>query len=194
MGRCLRPCWKLTSNVSFASGLPRTKAQGLAHGEPRGHFRGSNRGRRLAGNRPKYISFGVLPPSQVCGRNPWYHSTVARSSFMNASRRKDKRGRESFPLAVAYLCSPSPIAPWDAANRDRVDVAHFLLLKSPAQQRILFVLEMVQLGSLASAVGGKDQLAEIGNSALALTNCSDDCPRAAGNGKPWRENLGSERT
>ena len=31
---------------------------------------------------------------------------------------------------------------------------------------------MVQPRSLASAVGGKDQLAEIGNSAHALTNCS----------------------
>ena len=51
MGRCLRPRWKLTSNVSFAPGLPRTNAQGLAQGEPRGHLdRGSNRGRRLAGN------------------------------------------------------------------------------------------------------------------------------------------------
>lgn len=36
-GKCLRSAWKLTSNVSFAPGLPRTNAQGLAHGEPRGH-------------------------------------------------------------------------------------------------------------------------------------------------------------
>ena len=41
---------QVTSNVNLAPGLPRTRAQGLAHGEPRGHAaRGSNRGLRLAG-------------------------------------------------------------------------------------------------------------------------------------------------
>jgi hypothetical protein len=79
---------------------------------------------------------------------------------------------------MVFPSSSSPVAVWNAANRDRIDVAHILLLKPPAQQCILFGLEMVQFGSLASAAGGKDQLAEIGNSALALTNCSDDCPRA----------------
>ena len=72
IGRCLRPAWNVTSIVSFAPGLPRTKAHGFAHVEPRGHLlRGSKRGRRLAGNDPLYTSLGVFPPSQVCGRVPW---------------------------------------------------------------------------------------------------------------------------
>jgi hypothetical protein len=56
---------------------------------------------------------------------------------------------------------------------EKIPLAHFLLLKSPAQQRILSDREMSQPRprSLASAVGGQDQLAEIGNSAHALTNC-----------------------
>ena len=36
MDRCFRPRWKVTSSVNLAPGLPRTSAQGLAHGEPRG--------------------------------------------------------------------------------------------------------------------------------------------------------------
>ena len=53
MGRCFRPRWKRTSRGNVAPGLPRTRAQGLAHGEPRGHAaRGSKRGLRLAGYRP----------------------------------------------------------------------------------------------------------------------------------------------
>ena len=82
MGRCFRLRWKLIAKVSLAAGLPRTSAQGFAHGEPRGHLdRGSNRGRRFAGNVLQYTSFGVLPPSQVCGRKPLCHSMVAVRSF-----------------------------------------------------------------------------------------------------------------
>ena len=62
----------------LAPGLPRTNAQGLAQGEPRGQReRGSNRGLRLAGWRPWYASSGVLPPSHVCGRQPLYQSAIA---------------------------------------------------------------------------------------------------------------------
>ena len=67
---------------------------------------------------------------------------------------------------------PEVSRPLITPNSGKIPLAHFLLLKSPAQQRILFDLEMVQPRSLASAVGGKDQLAEIGDSAHSLTNCS----------------------
>ena len=33
MGRCLRPAWKVTSNVTIAPGLPRSSAQGFAESE-----------------------------------------------------------------------------------------------------------------------------------------------------------------
>jgi len=105
IGRCLRPRWKLTSNVSFAPGLPRANVQGAAHGEPRGqNFRGSNRGRRLAGNSPRYTSFGVLPPSQVCAEtvvpiNGWgYHHHAryaAESGGLSPAKNPEARLRFS---------------------------------------------------------------------------------------------------
>ena len=67
---------------------------------------------------------------------------------------------------------PEVSRPLITPNSGKIPLAHFLLLKSPAQQRILLDLEMVQPRSLASAVGGKDQLAKIGDSAHSLTNCS----------------------
>jgi hypothetical protein len=50
IGRCLRPFRSVIFISSFAPGLPRTSAQGRAHGDPRGHRgRGSYRGFRFAG-------------------------------------------------------------------------------------------------------------------------------------------------
>ena len=50
--QCFRQLRKVTFKLNCAPGFPVLKLK-AAHGEPRGHFaRGSNRGRRLAGNVP----------------------------------------------------------------------------------------------------------------------------------------------
>ena len=38
----------------------------------------------MAGKLAKYASFGVLPPSHVCGHDWLYHATISVSSCRNA--------------------------------------------------------------------------------------------------------------
>jgi hypothetical protein len=69
------------SRLNLTPEVPRISAQGCEQGEPRGQRgRGSNRGRRLAGNVPKYRSLGVLPPSHVCGLDSLYQATICVNS------------------------------------------------------------------------------------------------------------------
>ena len=99
-GQVFAASLKVDFQCQLRAGLPRTSAQGLAQGGPRGHRdRGSKRGRRLAGDSAEWTSLGVLPPNHVCRRNLLYHSVRHRRASSAPCH-----GREAgFPAAIARI-------------------------------------------------------------------------------------------
>lgn len=85
-------------------------------------------------------------------------------------------GRESPPTSITDNRNVAPRPPKKVVYGFFTNgtAACFLLLLFPGRERILSVVTCLRRCRLDSTAVGEGQLTEIGNSALALTNCSSE--------------------